>query len=251
MISGDWLILAGIALLVGRFVGTTGVGGVLLIPALSWFGRVPLHQASATVLLSFLAIGILGTRQFQRRGSIDWHITLPVAAGSLVFAYLGARTNALVNAHTLMLIIGLLIFFAGAYVVIPHRHGEAVRRDGRTRAQQLLLVMFGAIAGFGSGLSGAGGPVFASPMLLAAGFAPLAVVGASQVMIIVVATFGTLGNLQSGSIDFPLAGWITLFELVGTAVGTQLAHRLGGKALRNAVACLCMLTGILMLARAL
>lgn len=251
MISGEWLVLAAVALLVGFFIGTTGVGGVLLIPALTWFGGVPLHQASATVLLSFLFIGIWGTRLFQRRGSIDWKITPPLLGGALVFAYLGARANALIDAQVLAPIIGLLIFFAGAYVIYPHRHGDAVRRDGRSRAQQLLLAVIGAVAGFGSGLSGAGGPVFSSPMLLAAGFAPLAVVGAGQVMLIVVASFGTLGNLQSGSIDFALAGWITLFELAGAMAGAHLAHAISGKALRQGVAGLCMLTGLMMLARTL
>ena len=71
MIFADWLALAAIALAVGFFIGTVGVGGVLLIPALIWLAGVPVHQATATALLSFLFTGLLGTGLYQRRGSID------------------------------------------------------------------------------------------------------------------------------------------------------------------------------------
>ncbi|MCJ7838474.1 MAG: sulfite exporter TauE/SafE family protein, partial [Burkholderiales bacterium] len=135
--------------------------------------------------------------------------------GALIFSYLGARANAMVNAQALTLIVALLVVFAGAYILLPAPRENAAHRDGRTRAQQLLLVIVGALAGFGSGLSGAGGPLFSVPMMLVLGFAPLAVIGASQVLQIVAALAGTVGNLQFGSIDFTLAGWISLFELAG------------------------------------
>lgn len=251
MISGAWLGLEAIALAVGFFIGALGVGGVLLIPALVWLGGVPVHQATATALFSFLFTGVLATWLFQRRGSIDWDITFPVLAGALLFSYLGARANAMVDVQTLTLIIALVIVFAGAYILFPARHGNGDFRDGRSRAQQLLLLLVGALAGFGSGLSGAGGPLFSVPMMLVLGFVPLAVVGTSQVLQIVAALAGTLGNLQYGSIDFAFAAWITLFELAGVAAGVRIAHAASVTALRRAAAGLCLLTGLLMLARAL
>jgi uncharacterized membrane protein YfcA len=247
VIFGEWLALAAIALAVGFFIGTVGIGGVLLIPTLIWLGGVPIHQATATALLSFLFTGLAGTWLFQRRGSIDWNITLPVLAGALIFSYLGARVNAMVNAHALTLIIALIIVFAGAYILLPSQREPAGYRDGRSRRQQLLLMVVGALAGFGSGLSGAGGPLFSVPMMLALGFAPLAAIGASQVLQIVAALFGTLGNLQFGAIDFLLAAWITLFELAGAVAGARAAHAASVTVLRRTAAGLCVLTGVLML----
>lgn len=251
MISGAWLALAAISLAVGFFIGAVGVGGVLLIPALVWLGGVTIHQAAATALFTFLFTGIAGTWLFQRRGSIDWNITLPVLAGALIFSYLGARAKAMVDAQALTLIVALLIVFAGTYILFPARHDNATHRDGRTRAQQFLLLITGALAGFGSGLSGAGGPLFSVPMMLVSGYAPLAVVGTGQVLQIVAALAGTLGNLQLGSIDFPLAGWITLFEVAGAVAGARAAHAVGVRVLRRTAAGLCVLTGLLMLARSL
>lgn len=251
MTPAEWLALAAIALAVGFFIGAVGVGGVLLIPSLVWLAGVPVHQATATVLFSFLFTGIAGTLLFQRRGSIDWNITLPLLAGALIFSYLGARANALADAHALTLIVALIVVFAGIYILFPAHREYANHRDGRSRAQQLLLLLVGALAGFGAGLSGAGGPLFSVPMMLALGFAPLAVIGASQVLAIVAAASGTFGHLRYGSIDFPLAGWMTLFELAGVVAGVFAAHGLGVVALRRAAAGLCVLTGMIMLARAL
>ncbi|MBE0613246.1 MAG: sulfite exporter TauE/SafE family protein [Burkholderiales bacterium] len=238
------------ALAVGFFIGAVGVGGVLLIPALVWLGGLPVHEATATALSSFLFTGFAGTWLFQRRGSIDWPLTLPVLAGALLFSYLGALAKAMVDAHALSLIVALLVIFSGVYILRSARREEAAHRDGRSRAQQFLLLLVGALAGFGSGLSGAGGPLFSVPMMLALGFAPLAVIGTGQVLQIVAALSGTLGNLQVGSIDFALAGWISLFELVGVLAGALAAHAISMTALRRAAAGLCALAGMVMLLRA-
>jgi len=247
----DWLALAAIAMAVGFFIGTVGVGGVLLIPALVWLGAVPIHQATATTLFSFLFTGLFSTWLFQRRGSIDWTITRPLLAGALMFSYVGARVNALVEVRALALIIALVVLFAGSYILLPARRGKRVQRDGSTRAQQLLLLLVGGLAGFGSGLSGAGGPLFSVPMMLILGFSPLAVVGAGQVLQIAAALSGTLGNLQFGAIDFAFAAWLTLFELAGVLAGVRAAHAASVTVLRRTAAGLCLLTGVLMLARAL
>lgn len=250
MILTEWLALAAIAVAVGFFIGAVGVGGVLLIPSLVWLGGVPIHQATATVLFSFLFTGLAGTWLFQRRGSIDWNITLPVLAGAVIFSYLGAMVNAMVRAQALTLIIALIIVFAGAYILLPGRREHNDYRNGRSRGQQFLLLLVGAVAGFGSGLSGAGGPLFSVPMMLVLGFVPLTAIGASQVLQIVSALFGTLGNLQYGAIDFLLAAWITLFELAGAVAGARAAHAASVSVLRRTAAGLCVLTGLLMLARA-
>jgi len=63
--------------------------------------------------------------------------------------------------------------------------------------------------------------------------------------------FGTLGNLQVSSIDFSIAAWITLFELAGAMVGARMAHAASMTGLRRAAAASCMLTGAVMMARAL
>ena len=89
----------------------------------------------------------------------------------------------------------------------------------------------------------------ALPMMVLAGFAPLASIGTSQVLQIVAATFGTAGNLAYGQIDFDIAAWITLLELAGVAAGVRLAHAASVQTLRRLAAGLCVAVGVLMLWR--
>jgi uncharacterized protein len=228
-----------------------GVGGILLIPALVLLGGMPIHQASATALFSFLFTGLVGTWLFHRRGSIDWRMTVPVCVGAVVLSYVGAMANSMVEARPLALIIALLIFFAGAYILLPPRRGGENQHAYRDAGHSVLLLGVGAVSGFGSGLSGAGGPLFSVPLMLVLGFAPLATVGASQVLQIVAAVFGTVGNLQFGSIDFVTAAWVTVFELGGVIVGARAAHVISIVALRRMAATLCVIVGVYMLMRSL
>lgn len=243
-------LLAAVAVLVGLFIGSVGVGGVLLIPALALLGGLDIHGASATALFTFFFTGVLGTWLFYRRGSMDWRMTLPVCAGSVVFSYFGAMVNARVEARPLTLIIASIIVFAGLYVLLPASRDGAYR-DSRGSAPQALLAFIGACAGFGSGLSGAGGALFSVPMMIALGFVPLAAIGTSQVLQIVVAASGTLGNLQYGSVDFRTAAWVSAFSLAGVALGARAAHAVSVAVLRKLAAGLCIAVGLFMLAGAL
>jgi uncharacterized membrane protein YfcA len=240
------VLLAAAALVVGLLIGTVGVGGILLIPALTYLGGLTVHTAAATALFTFVFTGILGTILFQRRGSIDWRITSPVCVGAVVFSVLGAWASSRVDARPLALVIAAIIVFAGGYILLPSRRRETFR-DGRSTGERLTLLGVGAVSGFGSGLSGAGGPLFSVPMMVLAGFVPLASVGTSQVLQIVAATFGTAGNLVYGHIDFAMAPWITALELAGVAGGVRLAHVMSVQALRRLAAGLCIVVGALML----
>ncbi|HEX4331036.1 MAG TPA: sulfite exporter TauE/SafE family protein [Usitatibacter sp.] len=244
-------LLAVVAAVVGFFIGSVGVGGVLAIPALAILGGMDIHRASATALFTFIFTGVLGTWLFYVRGSIQWRLTVPICVGSVIFSYIGAMVNSYVEPRLLTLIIASIIVFAGLYVMLPSRRAEGVYRTGRGAAQQVLLASVGAAAGFGSGLSGAGGPVFAVPLMMALGFVPLEAIGASQVLQIVVAVSGTAGNLQFGSIDFLTAAWVAPLSLIGVALGTRAAHAVSMVVLRRMAAGLCIVVGLFMLVRAI
>jgi hypothetical protein len=244
-------LLAVVAVVVGFFIGSVGVGGVLAIPALSMLGGMDIHRASATALFTFIFTGILGTWLFYVRGSVEWRLTLPICIGSVIFSYLGAMVNSYVEPRLLTIIIASIIIFAGLYVMLPSRRAPGEYRTGHGTRQQVMLACVGAAAGFGSGLSGAGGPLFAVPLMMALGFVPLAAIGASQVLQIVVAVSGTAGNLQFGSIDWMTAAWVAPLSLIGVALGTRAAHAVSVAVLRRMAAGLCIVVGLFMLVSAL
>ena len=242
-------LLGGVALAVGFFIGTVGVGGVLLIPFLVILGGVTIHAAASTALFSFLFTGLLGTYLFQKRGSIDWRLALPVCAAAIPCSYLGTYAASAVGPRALTAVVAALIVVAGIYVLRP------VAATGKAKPQaphwsgigRLLLV--GGVSGFGAGFSGAGGPLFSVPIMIILGFGALSAVGVSQVLQIFAALAGSAAALQDGRIDIALGAWVTVFELVGVAVGVRVAHSVSALTLRRIAGSLCIVLGIFMLVR--
>jgi uncharacterized membrane protein YfcA len=236
------------AVFVGFLIGAVGIGGVLLIPALIALAALTPHQASATALFTFLFTGILGTVLFSRKGSIDWRQTGIVCGAAIVFSYLGAVAASRVGDATLTWVLAALIILAGVYVFLPAKPRQA----GAAEAfRPWLLVFIGAASGFGSGFSGAGGPLFSVPLMMIFGFSPLSAIGTSQVLQIFSAAAGTLANLQYNGIHWQLAAWITCAELVGVIAGVRLAHSLSPGALRRGAGVLLLVVGGWMLFRGL
>lgn len=238
--------LAAIAVVVGTLIGAVGIGGILLIPGLVVLGHVPIHVASATALFTFLFTGALSAWLFARRGSIDWRASVPVCLGAVAFSFLGAWFNSLTDALVLDRIIGAVIIVAGINVLFPLR---AISARAQASRKPLLLFAVGAAAGFGSGLTGAGGPLFSVPIMLALGFPPLMTIGVSQVLQLISAASGTLGNLAYGKIAFSLALWLIPLELVGVVIGVAAAHRANVAHLRQAAAWLCIVAGAFIIIR--
>jgi len=221
-----------------------------MVSYLALFAGLTIHQAAATSLFSFLFTGILGTWLYQRRGSIDWRISLPVCAAALVCGFLGAALAAVVDARPLAIIIALIIVAAGIYLLIPLKTSPG-KRDGRTPGEKWLLATVGAASGFGSGFSGAGGPLFSVPLMVILSYAPLTAVATSQVLQIVAAISGSIENVRHGFIDWNTAWIVTVFELLGVIVGVRLAHVASALVLRRLAGALCVITGGLLLARTL
>ena len=235
----------------GTLIGAVGIGGILLIPALTAFAGLPIHAAMATALFTFAFTGITGTVMFQRRGSIDWAITRPVLIGALLFAFVGAWVNSVTGPGALAIILAAIIIFAGVYTLATWHGMPEPAFNGRKQAQQMLLLALGAVAGFGSGLTGVGGPALSVPLMVLFGFPALVSIGTSQVIQIVAAVSGTLGNLKYGTIDLGIAATVTLLEVAGVLLGARIAHAINANLLRKFVAVLCIVVGFALIAREL
>ena len=206
----------------------------------------------ATALFTFIFTGIVGTALFQRRGSIDWTLTRPVLFSALIFAFVGAWTNSIARPTTLALLLAGVIIFAGVYTLFTWHGMRRTAFHDNPRAQRLLLVAVGGVAGFGSGLTGVGGPALSVPLMVLFGFPAL------------VSHRREPGDCRSsrqfparsatcrfGSIDFGVAAVVTLLELAGVIVGVRLAHAVDGGVLRKFVAILCLVVGTALVIREL
>ncbi|MGH8633179.1 MAG: sulfite exporter TauE/SafE family protein [Burkholderiales bacterium] len=236
---------------VGTLIGAVGIGGILLIPALTAFAGLGIQEAMATALFTFAFTGITGTVMFQRRGSIDWRVTTAVCGGAVPFAFLGAWLNSLTRPAVLELLLAGVIIFAGVYTLATWRGMRDPAFHHNHTFQRSLLAVIGAVSGLGSGWTGVGGPVLSVPLMVLFGFPALTSIGASQVIQIIAAASGTLGYLSFGTINFTIAAMVTVLEIVGVYVGARIVHAVSPGPLKPFVAWLCIAVGIFLVVRAL
>ena len=86
------LIFIAIGLAAGVLAGLFGIGGgILIVPALAQFAKMPFKQATGTSLGALLLpVGLLGALTYYRAGNIDPKASLLVALGILFGALGGA-----------------------------------------------------------------------------------------------------------------------------------------------------------------
>ena len=89
----DWTLLVVIGLSAGVLAGMFGIGGgVVIVPALTYFARMSLQSAIGTSLGALLLpVGALGAWSYYRNGHLDWRAALWVALGLFLGAFAGAQ----------------------------------------------------------------------------------------------------------------------------------------------------------------
>ncbi len=239
-------LLAISGLVVGILIGTVGIGGVLLVPILTYGFGIQVHAAIAAAMFSYLFSGMAGAVLYARRGSIRWRMAIWLFAGAMPGAFAGAALAAGTPGIGLEFLIALLILFAGFNAL--RSSGEAAKR--RRELAGLPLAAIGAATGFGSAMTGTGGPLILVPILVSLRMQVLTAVGLSQAIQIPVAALATVGNLVYGAVDFVVGTVIAVALVAGVAIGVRFAHAVSGVALRRVLAWVLVLVGMLMAVRA-
>lgn len=144
-------------------VGLAGATSYLAVMAL--FGFPPEEMKSTALVLNILVAGI-ATFKFYRAGYFSWQIFWPFAISSIPLAYLGGRI--MLPAMLYRPVISLVLFYT-AYRLL-RLHTKSDQPVVTHQAPVWLALLTGALIGFVAGLSGIGGGIFLSPLLLLAGW---------------------------------------------------------------------------------
>ncbi|HEU4512281.1 MAG TPA: sulfite exporter TauE/SafE family protein [Nocardioidaceae bacterium] len=238
-------VLPLLALVVGVLIGMVGVGGVLLPPGLVAFGDLTANEATATSTWAFIFTGVVGTIAYASRGVVPWDMLLRLAIGVIPAAFVGALVNATLPASVVLLGLAALTIFVGVHQLRP-----GARAAARAELGTVPLVGIGAFVGFGSALTGTGGPVLLVPILLALGIGPLRAVAVSQAVQLPVVLSGSVGYLQTGLVDVRLGTLLGGLAALGTLVGAVVATRIHAEGLRKIVALACIAAGVFLAVRA-
>src|SRR5699024_10533634 len=117
---------------VGIVVGALGAGGgILAVPVLVFLLGMPAHSATASSLIIVLITALASLPHHARHGNVDWRNGLVFAGVSVVGAVLGSRLSALVPAHILLTLFGVMLV---AVAVAMLRRGLRTRTEERAEA---------------------------------------------------------------------------------------------------------------------
>lgn len=236
--------IAALGLTAGTLIGCVGIGGVILVPALSYIVGIPIHTAIPAAIAAFLVSGVVGSFAYWRAGSVPWNMAKPLFYGAMPAALVGALTSSLAPAGLLEAAIGLLTAVSGLntyFAKPPTVHSAAAEL---TSAQ---LLAAGGITGFASALTGTGGPLVLVPILMWLNCPVLASVGMAQVIQLPIALLATTGNVAVGRIDWLLAATLAVGLAIGTWAGAKIAHAVPRATLRSLVAIVLSAVGTVIL----
>jgi uncharacterized membrane protein YfcA len=234
-------VLIFIAALLYSSVGHGGASGYLAAMAL--FDLAP-DVMKPTALVLNLFVTCVGTVRYARAGCFSWNIFWPFAVLSIPFAFLGGMWK--LPAGTYKIILGLVLLFAAWRL--------AMKQSAHAAATQKPIVLpaalaLGAAIGLLSGLTGVGGGIFLSPLLLLLGWAEMRkTAGVSAAFILANSAAGLLGHVESvRSLPHEIIWWAPA-ALIGGVLGAELgSRRLTPLTMRRMLAAVLVVAGLKML----
>ena len=213
------LLIFGAAVLYSS-VGHAGASGYLAVMAL--FGLAP-EVMKPTALVLNVCVASLGVWRYTRAGQTDLRVLWPLVLGSIPAAFLGAKLH--VPPEWYRPLLGLVLIVSAFHFVWTSR--RAVAEDAAAKPPLLwVLVLTGAAIGLLSGMTGTGGGIFLSPILLWAGWAATRPASGIAATFILANSLSGLVGLGSG-IAFlpPLWPLFAAAAVGGGLIGTQLGTR--------------------------
>ncbi len=227
-----------IAALLYSSVGHGGASGYLAAMAL--FGVNPAVMKPTALVLNII-VAAIATTKFYRAGCFDRSLFWQFALGSIPCAFIGG--SIVLPTQIYKPILGIVLLYAA---------GRLGFQQGSSQPQQphslpiWLAIGLGMAIGLLSGLTGVGGGIFLSPLLLLMGWATMKqAAGVSAAFILVNSISGLLGYLTKFS-TLPSSLWIwAICAAVGGWIGSEYgSKRIGSYKLQVLLAVVLAIAGI-------
>jgi len=213
----DFLIAA--LLMCGAILYTSvgHAGSSIYIAIMSLFG-VSAPVIKPTALSLNIMVSSFTSWKYVKNKFFDLKLALPLIAGAIPMAFLGGRLQ--LPADTFKTLLGLTLIIAGVQFAFRPQFTDAKEI---AHPPLWMSVATGAGIGFMSGITGTGGGIFLSPLMLALGWTAVrSASGTAAVFILANSVSGLLGNISSISSLPPQLPLYVAAVMAGALVGTRL-----------------------------
>lgn len=216
-------------------VGHAGASGYIAVMTL--FNLAP-AEIKPTALVLNIIVASIGAWQFWRAGHFSWRLFWPFAILSFPLAYVGGYLN--LPTHIFKMIVGTVLLFSAIRFLMPN----PLETEAQIPSRPVAIGM-GGFLGLLSGLTGTGGGIFLTPILLLMRWATTKNAAAvSAFFILLNSVSGLLGNITAThsipSFALPLAGAV----VVGGAMGSYLgSNKLEPQTIKRLLALVLIIAG--------
>jgi len=217
-------------------VGHAGASGYIAV--MSLLGLAP-DEIKPTALVLNIVVASIGTWQFWRAGHFSWALFWPFALLSVPAAFVGGYLVLPNDALRILLGVVLLLSAARFFIKPP------AEREPGTPSRALAISLGGGI-GLLSGLTGTGGGIFLTPLLLFAHWARAQRAAAVSALFILLNSSAGLAGYVSSNGDIPAFAWvIVVAAAAGGLAGSYLgSRRLDAVVIKRVLALVLLIAGL-------
>jgi uncharacterized protein len=222
-------------------VGHAGASGY--IATLTLFGIGDDRIKPIALTLNILVASI-GTLQFARAGHFSWPLFWPFAFASVPMAYLGGGWR--LPAAYFHPLLGVVLWLSAARLIVNLRDRELVSPPSTPAA-----LLAGGTIGLLAGLTGTGGGIFLTPLMLIAGWAKTRNAAAVSAAFILVNSISGLVGHTRGVQSLPQeTWWFAIVAICGGFLGSYLGSwKLPPFAIRLFLAAVLVVAGLTLIVR--
>lgn len=212
------LLTAGILIVAFLYasVGHAGASGYIAVMSLASLAPT---EIKPTALVLNILVASIGTWQFWRAGHFSWRVFWPFAVLSIPMAFVGGYVN--LPTHVFKILIGIVLLLSAAHFFWSPHVDEV-----RVEPTRPVAIASGGVLGLFAGLTGTGGGIFLTPLLLVMRWAKTKTASATSALFILVNSIsGLLGNLSSTQKIPGFVGPLILAAVVGGSAGAYFGSR--------------------------
>jgi len=223
-------------------IGHAGASGYLAAMAL--FSMAPLEMKPTALSLNVL-VAAIATIKYLRADRFSWSLFWPFALISTPFAYLGGQLNP--PAIYYNPIVGAVLIYAAWRIVKDANKPNYTPKPPHIPS----IAISGAGLGFLSGLTGIGGGIFLSPLLIAFQWVEIKKIsGITSAFILVNSAAGLMGFLRSSTPHLPdgLPFWAVAAAIGGFIGASYGSKHFGNPATKYLLGLILLIAGIKMIA---
>jgi uncharacterized membrane protein YfcA len=239
LFTPELLLAAGMFLGAVLYTSVGHAGASAYIALMALFGVAPAVMRPTALALNVLVAAFTSLR-YIGAGMFRWRTVWPFLLGALPFAFIGGAIQ--IPGAYYRPLVGIVLLIGGVRLLWPRPLASNMEPGDPP-------VWLGALCGAGigllSGLTGTGGGIFLSPLLLFFGWsATRPASGVAAVFILCNSAAGLLGNVAAVRALPPDLPIYAAAVLLGAAVGTTLGIRFAVPAILRALGIVLIIAGL-------